>query len=266
MTQQASNFIGAIPDHYDRFLGPRIFNGFANDLTARTTNLAPSSLLELAAGTGIVTRRLRDALPTTNLFLATDLNPPMLDVARSKFEDEENVIFHTADATNLPYDDASFDVVVCQFGVMLFPDKQRAYEEVFRVLKQNGEYIFNVWGSLSNNPFANIANEVVTEFFPDDPPGFYQVPFGYHDEDLIQASILRAGFSDVKITHVHLASDIPSAMEFATGLVFGNPIFEEISARGGDPQEVCAAVATALEKNLGTKMPLEALVIEAEKD
>jgi SAM-dependent methyltransferase len=266
MTIQAANFIGAIPDHYDRFLGPRIFHGFADDLTERTVKLAPTAVLELAAGTGIVTRHLRDALPATCALLATDLNPPMLDVARSKFQEQENIVFEPADATNLPYEDGRFDAVVCQFGVMFFPDKEQSYEEVFRVLNNGGQYIFNVWGALQNNPFADIANNIVTGFFPDDPPGFYQVPFGYFDEDIIRASVLRAGFSAVTITPVHLASAIPSAIEFATGLVYGSPLFQEVIARGGDPQAVCSAIATEFEQQLGANMPLQAIVIEAEKD
>jgi ubiquinone/menaquinone biosynthesis C-methylase UbiE len=266
MTKQASNFIGSIPQHYDRFLGPRIFHDFADDLAGRVAELTPGSVLELAAGTGIVTRRLRDALPADCPLIASDLNPPMLEVAKSKFKSDEKLHFEPADAMNLPYEDSSFDAVACQFGVMFFPEKQRSFEEVQRVLKPGGSYIFSVWGPWETNPFARIAHEAVAEFFPDDPPGFYRVPFAYHDTDDIQASVTGAGFSRVTIETLHVTSAIPSAMEFATGLVFGNPLFEEVTSRGGDPDQVCSAVAAAIEDQLGESMPLEALIINAYKD
>jgi ubiquinone/menaquinone biosynthesis C-methylase UbiE len=265
VSKQASKFIGSIPENYDRFLGPLIFHDFADDVAQRVLELGPSKVLELAAGTGIVTRRLRDRLPDDCLLIATDLNPPMLDVAKSKFQSGENVHFESADATQLPYDASGFDTVACQFGVMFFPDKQRSYDEVFRILKPGGHYVFNVWGSLKSNPFAEIAHETVTAFFPEDPPGFYRVPFGYNDATAIDKSLVDAGFSEVSIETLEITSEIPSPSEFAMGLVFGNPLFEEIVSRGGEPDKVRSAVSDALERQLGPNMPLQALVIVAKK-
>lgn len=262
---QASRFIGSIPEHYDRFLGPRLFDPFAEDLAARVAQREPASVLELAAGTGIVTRKLRDQLPVDCTLTASDLNQPMLDRAMSKFEDDDNVVFQTADASQLIFDDALFDCVVCQFGVMFFPDKQRSYEEVLRVLRPGGHYIFNVWGAWASNSFAEIAHNAVSGFFPDNPPGFYRVPFSYHDQAAIAQSMLSAGFANVVAQPVTVTASIPSATDLATGLVFGNPLHEEIISRGGDPNEIRAAVAESLERALGTSMSLQALVIAAEK-
>ena len=265
MSKQASNFVGSIPENYDRFLGPRIFHDYADDVARRVLDLGPQRVLELAAGTGVVTRKLRDLLPDDCLITATDLNPPMLVVAESKFQPDERVQFESADATELPYGVSEFDTVVCQFGVMFFPDKQRSYQEVFRILKPGGHYVFNVWGPLRSNPFAEIAHATVTDFFPEDPPGFYKVPFGYNDASTIEKSLAGVGFSDISIEKLDITSEIPSSKEFATGLVFGNPLFEEITSRGGEPDKVCSAVAEALESQLGESMPLQALVVVAKK-
>ncbi len=265
MSDGASRFVGSIPENYDNGLGPYIFVGYADDLSRRTAALEPRAVLELAAGTGIVTRKLRDALPADCELVASDLNPPMLEVARSKFGADESVRFETIDATNVSQPDAAFDVVVCQFGVMFFPDKDRAFAEVHRVLRPGGTYVFNVWDSWDANPFARIAHEVVAEFFPDDPPGFYRVPFSYHDTDEIESTVQRAGFHSIAIEHVALTSRITSASDFATGLIFGNPLHDEIVSKGGDPKAVHVALAAAIEKQLGAEMPLRAIVVEAGK-
>lgn len=262
MSDVAANFTGSIPENYDRFLGPRIFAAYAEDLAARAASLHPNSVLELAAGTGIVTRALRDKLPGSCSLLATDLNPPMLAAAADKFQTGENVSFEAADATSLPYEDNSFDVIVCQFGVMFFPDKEKSYSEVRRVLKPGGHYLFNVWGSWDDNPFAAVAHRVVANLFPDNPPGFYKVPFGYHDTGLICDSLNNAGFSHTETEVLPLIASIPSAAEFARGLVFGNPLTEEILSRGGNPELVCTALTQAIESNLGSSMPLQAVIIE----
>ncbi len=140
-----ANFIGDIPEHYDRGLGPIIFVDYAADLARRAAACVPARVLETAAGTGIVTRQLRDLLPVGVRLTATDLNPPMLEVARAKFQPDEDVDFRHADAAALPFADDSFDAVVCQFGVMFFPDKDRSYREIHRVLAPGGRYLFNVW-------------------------------------------------------------------------------------------------------------------------
>jgi ubiquinone/menaquinone biosynthesis C-methylase UbiE len=179
MNGDAAGYIGSIPQDYDRSLGPLIFADYAADISHRVAACNPARVLETAAGTGIVTRRLRDVLPVSVRLTATDLNPPMLEIARTKFRAGEQVDFQPADATELPFADSSFDVVVCQFGVMFFPDKDKdkSYREVYRVLTHGGHYMFNIWDSHRHNPFGRIAHEVTESFFPADPPQFQSVPF-----------------------------------------------------------------------------------------
>ena len=189
MSSDSARFTGSIPEHYDRILGPIIFADYAADIARRTAASCPPRVLETAAGTGIVTRRLRDALPPARALTATDLNPPMLEVARDKFRPDEQVEFQPADATALPFADASFDAVVCQFGVMFYPDKAKSYREVHRVLAPGGRYFFNVWDSHRYNPFGRIAHGVVQRLFPIDPPQFYKVPFSCHQIDPIKEAL-----------------------------------------------------------------------------
>jgi SAM-dependent methyltransferase len=266
MTDQAARFTGSIPAHYDRGLGPYLFIDYATDLARRAAACRPRRVLELAAGTGIVTRLLRDALPSAAEMIASDLNPPMLDIARRKFAVGEKIEFRRADATALPFQDEEFDAVACQFGVMFFPDKARAYREVHRVLVRGGTYHFNVWDSFAFNPFARIAQDTVARFFRADAPVFYTVPFGYHRIDDIKASLLEAGFDDIAAHVLKIDRPIPKARQFAEDLILGNPIVEEIQARGVDPEMIVVALTAALQDAFGPDpgyMPLQAIVFRA---
>lgn len=268
MSNDAS-FVGNIPEHYDRGLGPIVFLDYAADIARRAAACDPARVLETAAGTGIVTRRLRDLLPASVPLTATDLNPPMLEIARSKFRSDEQVDFRPADATALPFADGSFDVVVCQFGVMFFPDKDKSYRETHRVLAPGGRYLFNVWDAHRYNHFGRIAHEVVGSFFPADPPQFYQVPFSYHQIDPIKESLIDVGFTNINVAVLRLQKDIPDAVRFARGLIYGNPIIDQIRTRGGvDADRVVDAVAQRLREQYGTdpcRMTLQALIFSANK-
>lgn len=268
MGDEFSAFTGSIPEHYDQSLGPLIFIDYAADIAARVAAHEPQRVLELAAGTGIVTRQLRDALPESAHLTATDLNEPMLEVASKKFASGEQVEFGPADACDLPFEDGAFDSLVCQFGVMFFPDKDLSYREAHRVLGPGGTYVLSVWDSMAANPFARIAHETVAGFFDSDPPQFYKVPFHYFDRGAVVASLQGAGFEDVIVTELALEKDVPSAANFAKGLVHGNPVSEEIRERGiASAEDVEEAIKEALIAEFGEpgKMPLKATVFEARK-
>ncbi|MBI1775638.1 MAG: methyltransferase domain-containing protein [Proteobacteria bacterium] len=269
MSGQVASFVGSIPENYDRGLGPMIFVDYALDMAKRAAASKPARVLETACGTGIVTRKLRDLLPAAAQLTATDLNPPMVEVARGKFRAGEKVELKQADATQLPFADASFDAVICQFGVMFFPDKDKSYREVQRVLAPGGRYLFNVWDAHRYNAYARIAHETIGSFFPADPPGFYRVPFGYHAIDPIKESLLAAGFTGLSASVVTVEKEIPEAAQFARGLVFGNPVIEQINQRGGvEAEQVRKAVTDALIAAFGRdpgRMTLQAIVFEAMK-
>jgi ubiquinone/menaquinone biosynthesis C-methylase UbiE len=268
VTSDAARFVGSIPQHYDQSLGPLIFADYAADIAQRVAACSPARVLETAAGTGIVTRRLRDVLPAGVSLTATDLFPPMLDIARAKFRPGEQVEFQPADATALPFPDGSFDAVVCQFGVMFFPDKDKSYREVHRVLAPGGRYLFSVWDSHQYNSFGRIANEVVGRFFPADPPQFQSAPFSYRF-DPIKESLIEAGFTDIDVAVVRLEKELPDAAILARGLVYGSPIIDQIRARGGvEPERIVETLAQEFRREFGAdpgRMPLQAMVFSAKK-
>ena len=266
MTGNASEFIGDIPENYDQRLGPIIFEAYANDIARRAAQQKPARVLELAAGTGIVSRKLMDALGPDTHLTVTDLNAPMLEVARSKFSEGENVDFKAANAMELDFPDNFFDLVVCQFGVMFFPDKVASYREALRVLRPGGAYLFSSWGTLAENPFAQIGQDISEEFFSDNPPGFYKVPFSYPDPAVVKEDLAEGGFADVTSETLEINQPVSDWAHFAHGLVFGNPLIDEIKNRGRvDADKVARAIENKLREQFGTEpssMPLKATVYQ----
>lgn len=267
MDNKNAQFAGSIPAAYDRYLGPVLFQSYAEDMAARLKLDPNASVLELACGTGILTRTLRDRLPPGTRLVATDLNEPMIQNAAQKFRKDEAVEWRQADASSLPFGDRSFDAVVCQFGIMFVPDKALAAREAHRVLKPGGVFLFNVWDALEHNDLGRIAHETIGSFFEKDPPMFYQTPFGYHDHAEIKRVLEEAGFRGVRIEVVPKVSGASRAEDAAQGLVHGNPVAAAISER--DPSLlpiITNAVAEALKKLFGDtegRAPMRALVAEA---
>ena len=225
-------FAGSIPELYDTYLVPLIFEAYANDLAERTAAIMPKAVLETAAGSGVVTRALAPRLASDAQFVVTDLNQPMLDYAAIKQGSDDRITWRQADALDLPFDDASFDAVVCQFGVMFFPDKVTGYAEARRVLKPGGTFFFNVWDKIEANEFAHLVTEAAANVFPDDPPRFLaRTPYGYHDVEVIRDELGRAGFSDISITTLEEMCRAPSPRHVAVAYSQGTPLRNEIEAR-----------------------------------
>ena len=257
-TNEADNaadsvFAGSVPELYDEYLVPLIFESYAHDLADRTFRLNPTRVLELAAGTGVVTRALSATLPPSVDLVASDLNQAMIERAE-EIGTVGDVTWRQADALDLPFDDESFDVVVCQFGVMFFPDKVTAYREAKRVLRAGGTLLFNVWDQISTNEFADVVTDSVGTLFPADPPLFLaRTPHGYHDESAISAELVAAGFGSIGFEPLEARSRAPLAQDPAIAYCQGTPLRDEIEARGGDLLEATSVAASAIAERFGDR-------------
>ena len=225
-------FSGSIPKLYESHLVPLIFESYAADLANRLASRHPTRVLEIAAGTGVVTRALASALPEHVAIVATDLNQPMLDLA-SSIGTARPVEWRQADAMQLPFPDATFDAVVCQFGAMFFPDKPKAFSEARRVLRSGGVFIFNVWDRIEENEFADTVTAALETVFPQDPPRFMaRIPHGYHDRATIERDLAAGGFTaSPQISTVAARSRAESARIPALAYCQGTPLRNEIEAR-----------------------------------
>ena len=265
-----SKFEGSIPRLYDRYMVPLIFEPYADDITGRVVALAPQRVLELAAGTGVVTRQLALRLPPETTIVATDLNQPMLDEA-ARVGTVRPVEWRQADAMQLPFPDESFDAVVCQFGVMFFPDKAKAFAEARRVLRPGGHLLFNVWDRIEANDFISTVCGALDELFPENPPRFmHRGPHGYSDKQVLATHLAGGGFARPEIVTVAKASRCATPRDAAIAYCQGSPLRMEIEANGPDALErgVDAAVA-ALTRRFGAgaiEGGIQAHVVVARKE
>jgi ubiquinone/menaquinone biosynthesis C-methylase UbiE len=254
MTTTDKVFAGSIPEIYDRLLVPLIFETYARDLAARVTRVAPGNVLETAAGTGVLTRAMASQLPAGASITVTDLNAPMLDRAMSRLSADNRISWRQADALELPFVDQSFDAVVCQFGVMFFPDKVAGYREARRVLKPDGNFFFNVWDKIANNEFADVITQALAGVFPNDPPRFMaRTPHGYHNVERIREELTTAGFARISVEMVDGKSVAPSPREPAIAFCQGTPLRNEIAERDASRlEDATNKAAQALADRFGT--------------
>jgi len=269
MAEQHAAFVGTVPPNYDRYLGPLLFYPYADDIVARLPVSRGMRVLEVACGTGIVTERLVRRLAGQGTLVATDLNEAMMAHARTRIADSPALEWRQADGMSLPFPDRSFDAVVCEFGLMFFPDKAKGVQEAFRVLRPGGLYLLNVWDHLERHPAARITHETLRAFFPDDPPQFYQTPFSLHDTAAVRSLLGAAGFVDVQSVTVEKVGESPSAVEAAIGLVEGNPVYGTIMERRPEAlSDIKAAVVRNIVAALGdrpVRCPLSAHVFSARR-
>jgi ubiquinone/menaquinone biosynthesis C-methylase UbiE len=268
MSEADKVFAGSVPENYDRYMVPLIFEPYAADIARRAASFSPRTVLEIAAGSGVVTRALAPKLSPGASYVVTDLNLPMLDYAASRQPADDRIKWRQADALALPFENAAFDVVCCQFGAMFFPNRPLGYREARRVLKPGGHFLFSVWDRIEENVFADDVTNALAKIFPHDPPRFLaRTPHGYHDTSLIRSELENAGFSCVVIETRAEQSRAPSPRIPAVAYCQGTPLRNEIEARDVGKLEAatdCAESAIADKHGRGEiAAKIQALVIVA---
>jgi ubiquinone/menaquinone biosynthesis C-methylase UbiE len=266
MVDTASNFAGTIPEYYDSFLGPALFEKFGVDLAQRLPARPPGDVLEIACGTGIVTRLLRERLDPALRLVASDISKPMLDYARARLAGLQGIDWREADAAALPFGDGEFGAVVCAFGVMFAPERRAVFSEMRRVLGESGILLFNVWDRMEENPHAEIATQVLESLFPGDPEITFTLPFEMHDPALLRELLAEARFREVRIEKKRIRIDGISARNVALGSIRGTPRALLIEKRGVALEDVVEKVAAALARHGGVdpfRAPASAVVVEA---
>lgn len=254
MSSSDKNFTGSIPEVYDDFLVPLIFETYAQDMAQRVAEIAPSAVLETAAGSGVVTRALAPLLAPDARYVVSDLNPPMLARAEQKQPPDPRLEWQQADAMALPFADQIFDTVCCQFGIMFLPDKPQGFREAWRVLREGGQFIFNVWDHISENEFAQSVTETAAGFFPDDPPQFLpRTPHGYHDTQSIVAALKGAGFTTVSAQTITSQSQAEGPHVPAIAYCQGTPLRNELEQRqSGSLEKITKAATSDIERRFGS--------------
>ena len=261
-------FSGSVPANYEKYMVPLLFRPYAELLAERALQFQPCAILETAAGTGVVTDALVRALPEAEI-VATDLNQAMLDVAMTRVASDK-VTFRAADAQALPFDDGKFDLVVCQFGIMFYPDKVQGNAEAHRVLRNGGHYLLAIWDRIERNALSNLAHETMQRQFPDNPPMFMKRgPFSYHEPEWIERDLRAAGFTSIAIETVELTSRSRSAEGAARGLTYGSPMGVELEEYGpgaiDNVFEQFSRAALKYEGPSGFEAPMAAHIVTATK-
>lgn len=266
MADMKASFTGSIPEYYDSCLGPAWLDAFAQDLAQRLPAKPPGDVLEIACGTGLVTRRLRARLDPSVRLTATDLSQAMLEYARGKLADHRGIQWREADALKLPFGDGEFGAVVCAFGVMFVPDKAAAFREARRVLKPDGVFVFDVWDRIEENPCAAVNAQVLESLFPGDPELRFRIPFEMHDPALLRELLAGARFRETRIENRRIQIGRVNARSVATGQIRGTPRSLLIEKRGVSLDDVIDKVTTALAKMGGAdplRAPANAIMVEA---
>ena len=253
MAETDSVFSGSIPEIYDTYLVPLIFDGYARDIANRVAARDPRSVLETAAGSGVVSRALLPMLDSEARYVITDLNQQMIDRAMDRLPPDDRVSWQQSDALQLPFGDEVFDIVCCQFGVMFFPNRVTGFREARRVLAEGGAFVFNSWDRIEHNEFAEVVTQAASALFPADPPVFMaRTPHGYHDTAVINADLRAAGFETIKIDTITDTSRAASPRDAALAFCQGTPLRNELEARDADGLErVTDAVEVALRQRFG---------------
>lgn len=267
METHHNEFVGTIPENYERYFVPLIFKDYAEILAGMLDVGDGARVLETACGTGILTRNILRRLNGKAHLTATDFNEPMLAQAKQSVDDSPMISFQQADATELPFENNTFDAMFCQFGIMFFPNAEAAMCEAARVLKPGAKFHFSIWDTLENNGFANSVHNAIGALYPDDPPMFLTLPYGWRDITSITNTLQDAGFADIDVAVRPLTTQAPSARHIALGYGMGGPLANDVTLRGTlSLEQVIDALEASLQREYGEgtcTAPMQAIQFSA---
>jgi ubiquinone/menaquinone biosynthesis C-methylase UbiE len=266
ISSDVTAFVGSVPENYEKYMVPMLMEPYAIDQAERVANHVPHTVLETAAGTGVLTGQLRKQLSSAEI-TATDLNADMLERAKAT-RPNLNVTWQQADAMELPFPDGWFDIVAMQFGYMFMSDKAVGAKQAYRVLRPGGRFVFNVWDSISQNEMSAVSYEALTDLIEPGPPQFMNVPFGSFDPAPILEVLTEAGFDATEPTYVSQVMHAESAKAAASGMVLGTPLYGAIVEHGKDAEAIREVLTNAFVKHFGDgpiSGKMQAIVYEARK-
>lgn len=263
MTETAQKNIWGTAAWYEHYLVPVLFDGPAREVGKRLGDAIGDRVLETAAGTGILTRHMLRQGRGGGDYIATDISPSALEIAERECAGRHGLSFQVSDAMQLPFEDRRFDSVVCQFGLMLMPDRLAACREAFRVLRPGGCFAFTVWDGLEHNRSASVLNDALAAVFPEDPPVYYQAPYAWHRRDVIAEHLVTAGFTHHEMEVLRMVVPISNPDAFAMGFLFGTQFSRELAARNADPVAVHEEIATAFRQHLNGRTTLQFILVTA---
>jgi ubiquinone/menaquinone biosynthesis C-methylase UbiE len=211
--------------NYEEFLVPAMFAPFAERLVEQGGVSPGSGVLDVACGTGAVSRAAARRAGPAGSVTGVDLGEPTLAIARSHVIDDgaAPIQYVQSDATALPLEDASFDVALCQQGLQFFPDRSAALGEMRRVLKADGRLAIATWKNIERSPFIAVADALASHVSPQ-ASEMMRSPFGLSDALELAHGLSAAGFRDVVVEDETIECTWASHPEFARRLIEAGPV------------------------------------------
>lgn len=261
---------GNAAETYERALTPAVFAAWAPLVVALGDPRSGERVLDVACGTGVVTRLVARQVGRTGKVVGLDLNPGMLAVAAATAASEPptsaSITWQEASATRMPFPDGAFDVAYCQLGLQFFPDRPAALREMHRALVSGGRLGLMVWRGIEHSPGFDILAAALARHVS---PEAMRAPFGLAEAEELRGLMAAAGFRDITIRPVAGTVRFPSVARFVQDYVAGSPLAGHVAKVSDEARAALVGeVGGALRSHLAggaLAFPIEAHLASARK-